>query len=64
MRDIIAALPEREGAVFALRYHECLSNPQIAEVLEISVGAVAAAIHKVRVKLETMIAETSTGALP
>jgi RNA polymerase sigma factor (sigma-70 family) len=64
MRDIIAALPEREGAVFALRYHECLSNPQIAEMLEISVGAVAAAIHKVRVKLETMIAETSTGALP
>jgi RNA polymerase sigma-70 factor (ECF subfamily) len=59
MRDIIAALPEREGAVFALRYHELLSNPEIAEVLGISVGGVAAAIHKVRMKLETMVAETS-----
>lgn len=63
VRDAIAALPEREGAVFALRYYELLSNPQIAEVLGISVGAVAAAIHKVRAKLETMVMETSKGEL-
>ncbi|HEY3968035.1 MAG TPA: sigma-70 family RNA polymerase sigma factor [Planctomycetaceae bacterium] len=64
VRDFVAALPEREGAVFALRYHELLSNPQIAEVLRISVGAVAAAIHKVRAKMETLLLETSTGELP
>ncbi len=52
LRSLIVALPEREGAVFALRYFEHLSNPQIAEVLQISSGAVAAALHKVRSKLE------------
>lgn len=55
LRSLIASLPEREGAVFALRYFEHLSNPQIAEVLHISSGAVAAALHKVRSKLETAV---------
>ncbi len=61
MRDLISALPQREGAVFALRYFERLSNPQIAESLGISTGAVAAAVHKVRVKLELTLTESSTG---
>ena len=55
LRCLIASLPEREGAVFALRYFEHLSNPQIAEVLQISSGAVAAALHKVRSKLESAV---------
>src|SRR6188474_405465 len=33
LRNLIANLPEREGAVFVLRYFERLTNPQIAEVL-------------------------------
>ena len=57
MRDLIAGLPEREGAVFAIRYLEGLSNPQIAEVLEISSGAVAVALHRVRSKLEAAAKE-------
>jgi RNA polymerase sigma-70 factor (ECF subfamily) len=57
LRDIIAVLPEREGAVFALSHFERLANPQIASVLGISVGAVAAALHKVRQKLEAVVAE-------
>ncbi|WP_020473021.1 RNA polymerase sigma factor [Zavarzinella formosa] len=61
LRTVIAALPEREGAVFALRYFEQLSNPQIAEVLEISVGAVAAAVHKVRVKLDSILSNSLQG---
>lgn len=59
LRNLIAGLPEREGAVFALKYFERLSNPQIAEVLGISTGAVAAAIHKVRAKLEAAVSQSS-----
>src|SRR5439155_6362192 len=33
LRSLIASLPQREGAVFALRYFERLGNPEIAEVL-------------------------------
>jgi RNA polymerase sigma-70 factor (ECF subfamily) len=64
LRDVIAALPEREGAVFALRYFERLTNPEIAEALGISPGAVAAAIHKVRAKLEAAVTQNSLGELP
>src|SRR6185436_18592887 len=45
LRNVVASLPQREGAVFVLRYFERLSNSQIAEVLGISTGAVAAAVH-------------------
>jgi RNA polymerase sigma factor (sigma-70 family) len=61
LRNLISALPEREGAVFVLQYFERLTNPQIAEVLGISTGAVAAAIHKVRTKLESAITHNSRG---
>lgn len=61
LRSVIAALPEREGAVFALRYFDQLSNSEIATVLEISTGAVAAAIHKVRVKLDVVLSNSSKG---
>ena len=61
LRDLMATLPEREGAVFALRYLEGLSNPEIATALAISAGAVAAALHKVRAKLEAAVAESHSG---
>jgi RNA polymerase sigma-70 factor (ECF subfamily) len=64
LRNLIASLPEREGAVFVLRYFEHLSNTQIAEVFQISTGAVAAALHKVRAKLEAAVFEASQGELP
>jgi RNA polymerase sigma-70 factor, ECF subfamily len=53
--EAISRLPEREGEVFCLRYFEDLSNQQIAETLEMSPGAVAAALHKARVKLEALL---------
>ncbi len=59
LRDLIARLPEREGAVFALRYFEGLTNSQIAEVLEINAGAVAVALHRVRSKLEAAAKEAT-----
>jgi RNA polymerase sigma-70 factor, ECF subfamily len=64
LRNLIASLPQREGAVFVLRYLERLSNVQIAEVLGISTGAVAAAVHKARTKIEASVAQTSTGESP
>ena len=39
LRDAVAALPEREGAVFALRYFEKLDLPEIAGCLGISYSA-------------------------
>jgi RNA polymerase sigma-70 factor (ECF subfamily) len=61
LRDAIAHLPEREGAVFCLRYFEDQTNPQIAETLAISCNAVATALHKARLKLEALLMETIHG---
>lgn len=61
LRDLITSLPQREGAVFALRYFEHLSNSQIADTLGISTAAVAAASHKVRAKIEAAVHTTPTG---
>ena len=61
LRNLIAALPEREGTVFALRYFEELSNREIADVLGISPGAVAAAVHKVRAKMTAVVNSAHVG---
>jgi RNA polymerase sigma-70 factor (ECF subfamily) len=64
LREAIAHLPEREGAVFCLRYFDDQTNPQIAETLSITCAAVATALHKARVKLETMLTATIKGDKP
>lgn len=51
----IGLLPEREATVFCLRFFDDLSYQQIAETLDITAGAVAAALHKARGRLETML---------
>lgn len=61
LREAIAALPRREATVFCLRYFDDLSNQEIAEILSISQGAVAVALHKARARLETRLAEVSQG---
>ncbi len=61
LRQAIAQLPEREGSVFCQRFFDELSYDQIAENLAISRGAVAAALHKARAKLETLLAEPVHG---
>lgn len=58
LRRAIAQLPDREAAVFCLRYFDDLSYQEIAESLHIRTGAVASALHKARLKLETMLRET------
>jgi RNA polymerase sigma-70 factor (ECF subfamily) len=61
LRQAIARLPGREGSVFCLRYFEDLSYQQIAEILSIRSGAVSAALHKARAKLERLLSEAVTG---
>ena len=61
LRDALAHLPEREATVFCLRYFEDLSYDKIAEMLGIRRGAVAAALHKARTKLEVSLLETVQG---
>jgi RNA polymerase sigma-70 factor, ECF subfamily len=60
LRDAIAALPEREGAAFALRYFDNLELPEIASCLDISYSAAGAALSRARAKLTHFFAETRT----
>jgi len=60
LRQALARLPQREAEVFSLRYFGELSNPAIAEMLHITVGAVAVALHKARTRLQAVL-EASEG---
>ena len=59
--EAISRLPKREGEVFCLRYFEDLSNQQIAEALDMHSGAVAAALHRARAKLEVLLHQPLKG---
>jgi RNA polymerase sigma factor (sigma-70 family) len=60
LRDAVAALPEREAAVFALRYFESLDLPEIADCLGISYSAAGAALSRARTKLTLIFSEMGT----
>jgi RNA polymerase sigma-70 factor (ECF subfamily) len=62
LRQAVAELPEREAAVFCLRYFEEESNQRIAEVLNITPGAVGVALHKARTRLEELLVFGERGA--
>jgi len=64
LRQAVAQLPEREGTVFCLRYFDELPYQRIAEILDISSGAVAQALHKARTKLEALLTEATQGESP
>lgn len=51
-RQAVAELPEREAAVFCLRYFEGCSNQEIAAALGLKYGAVATAMSRARSRLE------------
>jgi RNA polymerase sigma-70 factor (ECF subfamily) len=61
LRQALAQLPGREAEVFCLRYFDELSYQQIADALTIRVGAVAAALHKARARLEPLLMEAVQG---
>ncbi len=60
LRDAVATLPEREGAVFALRYFENLELPEIARSLGIRYSAAGAALSRARAKLTPIFDEPTT----
>lgn len=51
-RTAIAHLPEKQRAVFCMRYYEDLSYEQISEITGTSVGALKASHHIAREKVE------------
>jgi RNA polymerase sigma-70 factor (ECF subfamily) len=55
LRQAVSRLPHREATVFCLRYFDDLSYENIADTLQISVGAVATALHKARTRLESLL---------
>jgi RNA polymerase sigma-70 factor (ECF subfamily) len=58
LRQAIAQLPDREAAVFCMRYFDDLSYQEIAEALNVQTGAVASALHKARLKLKAFLLGT------
>jgi RNA polymerase sigma-70 factor (ECF subfamily) len=55
LRRAVALLPAREGEVFCLCFFEDLTHDEIADILDISTGAVKVALHKARAKLESWL---------
>jgi RNA polymerase sigma-70 factor (ECF subfamily) len=61
LRHALARLPRREAEVFSLRYFADLSNPEIAEALALTTGAVAVALHKARARLQEALQPAKEG---
>jgi RNA polymerase sigma-70 factor (ECF subfamily) len=61
LREAVAQLPEREASVFCLRYFDELPYQEIADSLGITTGAVAAALHKARARLEALLTGVPQG---
>ena len=55
LREALTQLSEREAEVFSLHYFGELSNPEIAETLSTTVGAVAVALHKARMRIKAVL---------
>jgi RNA polymerase sigma-70 factor (sigma-E family) len=53
VRSALAGLPQRQRLVLVLRYHEDLSEQQVAELLGISVGTVKSQAAKALAKLRS-----------
>jgi RNA polymerase sigma-70 factor, ECF subfamily len=52
LRQAISELPERSAEIFALRFFEGLTNPEIAKALGISSISVAVTLHRTRRELQ------------
>ena len=59
LRLAVAALPEREGASFCLRYFDALELTEIAQSLGITYSAAATAVSRARAKLQRLFAENA-----
>jgi RNA polymerase sigma-70 factor (ECF subfamily) len=61
LREAIARLSERQATVFCLRHFEGLTPRGIADMLNITPGAVAATLHKARLRLASVLAQHIQG---
>jgi RNA polymerase sigma-70 factor (sigma-E family) len=61
--EAVRALPERQRAAVVLRYYDDLSESQIAELLDCSVGTVKSQLSKARSRLETTLGHTMSGGM-
>ncbi|MDP9067154.1 MAG: SigE family RNA polymerase sigma factor [Actinomycetota bacterium] len=59
--DAVRRLPERQRACVVLRYLEDMTEPEIADVLECSVGTVKSQLFKAKTKLERELAASTGG---
>jgi RNA polymerase sigma factor (sigma-70 family) len=60
--QVIADLPEPEQAVVALRYGAGLSNPEIAQITNLTPNHVAVRLHRALKKLRAALAAEQAGA--
>jgi len=58
--DAVAALPDRERLAVALRYLGDMTERQVAEVMKVAPGTVAATLHRARQTLARQLAEPGT----
>ena len=57
LRQAVAELPEREGAVFSLRYFDGLELDEIAQTLGVKYGAAATALSRAKAKLQLLFCD-------
>lgn len=55
IREAVAGLPARERAVFVLRHYQEMPLAEVAEVLDVAVGTVKAALHHALAKLSARL---------
>jgi RNA polymerase sigma-70 factor (ECF subfamily) len=59
LQRLLAEMPEEHRAVFAMRDIDGLTNAEVADVLEISVGAVKSRLHRARLYLRDRLSALS-----
>jgi RNA polymerase sigma factor (sigma-70 family) len=55
LRRALATLPERTAEMFALRFFEGLTNPEVARAMGLSQVIVAVTLHRTRRKLQQIL---------
>lgn len=57
LQKCLLQLPERQRLIFNMKYFDEMKYQQIADILEVTVGALKASFHHAVKKLETMLKE-------